>query len=61
MDEKKSLVVPDFGSFLTEVDKSTVTNGKGPTRQQEEKKSDDTDTKWEWDGIVDEDAHIDIG
>jgi len=59
MAEKKSLVVPDFGSFLTDVNKSSFPDGKGPKPRQEEKKSDNTGKKWEWDGIVDENAHMD--
>jgi hypothetical protein len=48
----------DYNASPTETNKRFVTDGQGPTPRKDEKKFDDTDSEWEWDGTVDEDAHM---
>jgi len=47
----------DFGASLEKADKSLATNGMGPTPVKKNI-SYKTDSDWEWDGIVDEEAHL---
>lgn len=62
MAEIESSMVPkelQLGTVIEKTDKESFPNGKGPTRIQDDIDSDKPDPDWEWDGIVDEDAHLD--
>jgi hypothetical protein len=48
----------DFGASLEKADKRFVTDGMGPTPVREKNVSDRADPDWEWDGIVDDEAHL---
>jgi len=48
----------DFSAPPTETNERFVTDGQGPSPRKDETKSDDSDPEWEWDGTVDEDAHM---
>lgn len=49
----------DFGASLEEADTNLATNGMGPTPVKKNfSYKTDSDPDWEWDGIVDEEAHL---
>lgn len=57
---KESAVLPeklDSGMF-PKIDKRSVTDGKGPSPRTDKKNEHVSDSDWEWDGTVDEEAHL---
>lgn len=63
MDEKRSPVPPqklDVNEVLDQARKNTATNGMGPSKKVDKTAVKQNESDWEWDGIVDEDAHLDF-
>jgi len=48
-----------LSSLIATASTRTVTDGKGPSQTGDEKSFEIEDPNWEWDGTVDEDAHLD--
>ena len=57
-------ILPDaahLNAFIAKASSRSVTDGKGPSPKlniPEKSPSDVNDSNWEWDGTVDEDAHL---
>lgn len=48
-----------LSSLIATSSSRAVTDGKGPSQSGDDKSSETEDPNWEWDGTVDEDAHLD--
>mmetsp|Transcript_6883 Transcript_6883/g.16880 ORF Transcript_6883/g.16880 Transcript_6883/m.16880 type:complete len:173 (+) Transcript_6883:104-622(+) len=48
----------DPNMYSAQANKSSATDGNGPTPRQSKNIVEKSDSDWEWDGIVDEDAHL---
>ena len=61
VEEKQSPVPPqklNFNEILDQARKNSATNGMGPTPRETKITVEQNELDWEWDGIVDEDAHL---
>jgi len=58
--EKEETQDSEFSSLLKLANKASSTNGKGPTQVSKVKVDNvqERGSDWEWDGIVDEEAHL---
>ena len=59
--KKESTVLPekfDLGAFSVQTNKFSATDGNGPTPQQNKIIVEENDSDWEWDGTIDEEAHL---
>ena len=59
--EKESTPWPgtlDQGTLSVQANKFSATDGNGPTPRKSENTVENNDSDWEWDGTIDEDAHL---
>ena len=59
--KKVSTVLPekfDLGAFSVQANKFSATDGNGPTPKQRKNNVEENPSDWEWDGTIDEEAHL---